>query len=154
MATAAPTTTAPGVPAPRVTSRPATFLQVLAVAVVLGILGWLAVQVFVIDATISSQSAVSDRIDESAELERLVRTGQVPAAAYDAETEATRRLTARGLLPSTPARATTASVDEAAETARLVATGLVPGATMEPGGEQTVTRSLIDRGLVPSGSLR
>lgn len=155
--TAAPTTTTPPVPAPRVVSRPATLLQMVVVAVILGAVGWLAVQMFVLDGTVTSQSGVVERVDESTELQRLVRTGQIPAAAYDAESEATRRLTAQGLIPSAPTSAATAGaapVDDDAETARLVTRGLIPGAVLEPTAEQAATQSLIDKGLIPTGSQR
>lgn len=131
MSTAAPTTTTPTVTAPRVTSRSARVLQVMAVALLLAVLGWVAIRVFVTDAIVPAQPVAGSQVDESAELERLARVGQLPDAAYDAEAEAIRRLTARGLIPTAPAATTitvsaTTPVDEAAETARLVAKGLIP----------------------------
>jgi hypothetical protein len=127
MSTARPTTTTPTVLAPRVTSRSATLLQVMAIAVLLATIGWVAVQVFVTDATVPAQPITVGQVDEAAETARLVAEGLVPAAT---------------LGPS----------GEEAETARLVARGLIPAETLQPIGEEAVTRSLINRGLVPEGT--
>lgn len=170
MSTATPTTTES---IPRVTSRGATLLQGMAVAVLLAMIGWVAVQVFVTDGTIPAPSTGGSQVDEAAETARVVTLGLVPAATLrpaGGHAAETARLVDRGLVPAAtlqPTRGQTADTarleaqaaatlqptrGQSADTARLEAQRPAPAETHRPKGEEAVTRSLIDRGLVPGGT--